>query len=467
MSKLSSYRRKVMKKSRICTALLMTSLLMSAALTGCGSATGSQSAQSQTAAKSEESKADTANDAKAETSAASAENQASGASVASGTGAEFVPALDTGAELTINFVGGWGNFEALDQVALDFQKYYPDVEIAYSKLDDVKADILNRFATGEGIDIFMNDYWKFKEEDFDTLKEYAEDLNESGIDLSSIDQNLLKVYDIDGYQAEFPLYNAVFGYMINEDIFESVGVSVPTTYEELKDCCEKLMEAGYEHPFFMHDSYNKVCFMPYYWHLIDEGKDPEAAFTEMINMAEEFNSLPYIYDVTGEIEDNYNALILRFFEGDVPMAAISTTNFSGTKKREAKSEKFTAEPFKYDFAQIALTDEPMGLYENPLATLYVGVYKNSPNLDYANEFLRFMYSQDEMKIFERIKNQPVADANVGYEDFPLLEKLEKVTGNCSTREKIRIQYAGHEAIKKFKAGTDNAEAWEAFREFLK
>ena len=41
-------------------------------------------------------------------------------------------------------------------------------------------------------------------------------------------------------------------------------------------------------------------------------------------------------DACGEIQDNYEAVILRFFEGDVPMMVCSGDTVSGTKKRESR-----------------------------------------------------------------------------------------------------------------------------------
>ncbi|MBO7092106.1 MAG: hypothetical protein J6W23_10000, partial [Victivallales bacterium] len=58
----------------------------------------------------------------------------------------------------------------------------------------------------------------------------------------------------------------------------------------------------------------------------------------------------------GELKDNYDAVILRFFEGDVPMMLASGNTVSGTKKRESKSQAFTARPFKYSFHPVPSTD---------------------------------------------------------------------------------------------------------------
>jgi len=46
-----------------------------------------------------------------------------------------------------------------------------------------------------------------------------------------------------------------------------------------------------------------------------------------------------------EISDNYTQVILRFFEGDVPMMICTGDTVSGTGKRESQSEAFSKAPF--------------------------------------------------------------------------------------------------------------------------
>ena len=53
---------------------------------------------------------------------------------------EFVPKLDTQKEVTIDIASFFGNFEALDQVILDFNKFYPNVNIRYEQLNSFVSD---------------------------------------------------------------------------------------------------------------------------------------------------------------------------------------------------------------------------------------------------------------------------------------------------------------------------------------
>ncbi len=99
-------------------------------------------------------------------------------------------------------------------------------------------------------------------------------------------------------------------------------------------------------------------------------------------------------DACAEIENNYDAVILRFFEGDVPMMTCSGDTVSGTKKRESRSEAFIANPFTYMFAPIPMSDE--GAYFLDIPNLQFSVNKDSPNLDMANEFMRFLITSREL-----------------------------------------------------------------------
>ena len=99
-------------------------------------------------------------------------------------------------------------------------------------------------------------------------------------------------------------------------------------------------------------------------------------------------------DACAEIENNYDAVILRFFEGDVPMMTASGDTVSGTEKRESRSEAFIANPFEYSFVPLPLADD--GAYFLDLPNLQFSVNKESKNLDAANEFMKFLIRSEEL-----------------------------------------------------------------------
>ena len=101
------------------------------------------------------------------------------------------------------------------------------------------------------------------------------------------------------------------------------------------------------------------------------------------------------------LEDNYESVILRFFEGDVPIMLATGNTVSGTEKREAKSEAFSANPFKYTFYPVPSTDQ--GGYFTNSVSIGFGVNKNSSHLDMANEFMRFLVSTEELNLICKAK----------------------------------------------------------------
>jgi multiple sugar transport system substrate-binding protein len=102
-----------------------------------------------------------------------------------------------------------------------------------------------------------------------------------------------------------------------------------------------------------------------------------------------------------EIGDNYEKVIMRFFEGDVPMMICTGDTVSGTGKRESQSEAFTASPFSYSFAPIPTTDKGGYFLDSP--SVQFSVNKSCDNLDVTNEFMRFLISKTELNQMASVK----------------------------------------------------------------
>ena len=370
----------------------------------------------------------------------------------------FVPALDSETEATLYVVGGWGNFEALDQVALDFKEYYPNVEVVYTKLDDTRADMANRFATGEEIDMFICDWWDVANVSNDDIVANAEDLNQAGIDFSNINADLLVTGENDGQQVMLPVYLQIMGYMVNLDIMDSTGVEVPIDFDSLESVAGKLTEAGYEKPIYVDSGHYKRNFVPYYLEQIENGDDDVTALDETIAKMNVLYDDGYINDEGDTLEDTYNALILRFFEGDLPIQFIPTGSFCGTAKREDQSEAFTESPFEYEFVPMSFDSDGTS-YVSQTGSLYIGSYKDSKNLDITNEFLRFMFTDSEMDVLRSIKKMPTSNQNNGLDDFPYLswDKLTYVNQNGASAETEEI---ANSVLKLYEYGTDNSAAYE-------
>ena len=121
-----------------------------------------------------------------------------------------------------------------------------------------------------------------------------------------------------------------------------------------------------------------------------------------LELAADFMGHGYInLEHCNALENNYEAVILRFFEGDVPMMLASGNTVSGTEKRESKSEAFTAHPFRYSLHPVPSTEDG-GYFINAVSVGF-GVNKNSGTLAMANEFMRFLVSTGELNLMAKVK----------------------------------------------------------------
>lgn len=322
----------------------------------------------------------------------------------------FEPRLSQDTEGVINVVGHYNNFEAIEQEFNRFNEYYPDVEMKYTYLDNYSGIIAAAVSGSEAPDIFFTYPWMANDESFSALFDAAEDLSQEslGIDLSCIRSDLLKP-DEEGRILEVPVYTTTNGMLVNEDIFEKEGLSVPTTYQELLSVCEALKNAGYEHPVMGYNSSGSIIFSLYYPDFIGEVFHDEKAVGELndmapsaaeytrgsLELAEDFMSRGYVdIESCNALENDYDAVIMRFFEGDVPIMMATANTVSGTEKRESKSEAFSANPFRYGFYLVPSTEE--GGYFLSWVSIGFGVNRNSRNLDLTNEFMRFLITPEEL-----------------------------------------------------------------------
>ena len=73
------------------------------------------------------------------------------------------------------------------------------------------------------------------------------------------------------------------------------------------------------------------------------------------------------YDLNATFaEDNYNSPIMDFFDkGEMPFYVCQSECYSGMKKRESKSETYSADPFEYEFLYAPVGDEGAYAYTAP------------------------------------------------------------------------------------------------------
>ena len=324
--------------------------------------------------------------------------------------ARFTPKLDVQTACEITVVGHYNNFEALEAEFNLFTEYYPNVKMKYTYLDNYNGIIVTALTSEEAPDIFFTYPWMANQKEYSTVFDVAEDLSDPalGINLSCIRDNLL-YKDEAGHVPTVPVYTTTYGMMVNESIFEKEGLAIPKTYDELISVCDALKKAGYSSPVMAYNRGSFMLFPLYYPYFCAQIQGNEKAIQEMNDMkagageyvrdtlekAADFMGRGYVdLESCNELENDYQAVIMRFFEGDVPMMFASGNTVSGTEKRESQSEKFSANPFKYSFHPVPSTEEG-GYFLNAISIGFA-VNKNSANLDMTNEFMRFLVSTQEL-----------------------------------------------------------------------
>ncbi len=333
--------------------------------------------------------------------------------------AEFKPALDTGRSCSITVAGSYDNFEALETEFDRFNEIYPNVQLSYVKLDDYNNVLETVLKGNDRPNIFFSYAWMIGNEKYSSVCENMEELSDSalGLNLDCIRPGLIN-HDAQGRVLVVPVFSRTYGMLVNNDLFKKEGLSVPKTWKDLLAVCEGFRGKGYASPMMGYSLKSSSCLMhtlAYPLFLATLADDPQAiALANNLDSAAGESMRPALEAVEqlissgcidlsqcDQIEDNYSKVILRFFEGDVPMMICTGDTVSGTKKRESQSEAFTAAPFDYSFLPIPMTDD--GGYFIDSVSLEFSVNKNCSDLDMTNEFMRFLITNRALNEMASVK----------------------------------------------------------------
>ncbi len=333
--------------------------------------------------------------------------------------AGFKPALNKDTKCSITIAGSYDNFEALEAEFDRFNEFYPDVQLSYVKLDDYNNVLGTVLESSDKPNIFFSYPWMIGNKKYDSVCAHMEDLSDTElkIDLGCIRQGLIN-RDAQGHVYMVPVFSRTYGMLVNSDLFKKEGLSVPGTWTELLKVCEEFKNKGYASPMMGYSVKSSSCLMntvAYPLFLATLAENPEAL--ELANnldpaagkyMRPALEAVKQLQDdgcfdleECDKIEDNYTKVILRFFEGDVPMMVCTGDTVSGTKKRESQSEAFSNAPFEYSFIPIPMTEE--GGYFIDSISIGFSVNKDCNDLDMTNEFMRFLISSDELNAMASVK----------------------------------------------------------------
>lgn len=330
-----------------------------------------------------------------------------------GDSKEFKPKYDTEKVYQVNVVGHYENFEALEDEFVRFNKYYPKAELTYTYLDNYKKVITTALSSDSAPDIFFTfPYWATDSSYSDLFNSTLDFSKEEDMNLDVIRDGLLVKRNDE--IPMLPIYVTTYGMMVNEDLFTKENINIPKTYNELVNSCQSFKDKGYENVMMGHTS--MIMYPMYFPNVCNSIKDNQKAISELnelkpsageylrdsLNLVSDFMSKGFVnLENCATLKNDYDAVIKRFFEGDVPMMLASGQTVSGTEKREKQSEAFTQNPFKYSLKPIPSTNDG-GIFLNSV-NLCFSVNKNSKNLEMTNEFMRFLISNEELGNMSKIK----------------------------------------------------------------
>ena len=344
----------------------------------------------------------------------------------------FKPSMDKDYKCDIKIVGDYSNFEALEAEFDKFNVYYPNVTLTYEKIDDYTNNLGKVLDSENKPNIFFTyAAWMGGDEKYKPILAHSENLADSklNLNLDCIRPGLIN-RDSEGKVLMVPVFSRTYGTLVNNDLFKKEGLNVPATWDELLNVCDAFKEKGYDSPMMGYTLKDSSCLMNTIAYpefvatlapnpeMLDKANklDPEAG--EYMRSA--LNKVDALFS-RGSIEledcdligDNYTKVILRFFEGDVPMMICAGDTVSGTKKRESQSEAFVKSPFEYTFYPIPLTDKGGYFIDSP--SIEFSVNKDCNDLDMTNEFMRFLITNDELNSMASLKRLVTPTKQVSFD----------------------------------------------------
>jgi len=350
--------------------------------------------------------------------------------------ADFTPALDPDTTQTVKVLGNYDNFEALDAAAIAFQEYYPNIDVAYEKLDDYNANIGPRLASDTQAGLFMVQRYNFIENEY--LPEVIADVSTLDIDFDVIDPAAYAGCYIDGKLFGIPLWYRYYGMVVNLDLLEQEGLEAPSSLSDLYACADQLLADGYV-PIQQAENSLAAYLLPKLMHVVANDYSEEESAALIAGEAGSAEGLRPVFDLMfemiekgyispenmAEYEDNYNAAILKFYEGETPLMVATSQTVSGMAKRQSLSEAYQANPFSYEFIYTPIGEDGPLVYKSDDTGF--GLNKNCDYYDVATEFYRFIYTEETLNRFSEIKGLPSTLANQTNELYSNLPEVDEAS----------------------------------------
>ncbi len=344
--------------------------------------------------------------------------------------------LDTSQRVELVISGSWKDCRGLDLVAQKFHEVYQNCTVEYEYLQDY-ADTLPKRVTSEDdrVDLFITPNIQ---EGSDRMA-YALDLLEypDQFSLSDTFPGLVENFKYTGSDAVthlyvMPLGGEMRGLYVNTTLLQRLGLSVPTNRSELLAACEMLRDAGYialqDNP----GNFGQRLLFPYIAHLISTADASENARERLAGCEEDAvklfrDPLEFLYNLTAENYYNYKYVeteCKRFLDLSDEGVARSFLNINGSEGAYTKTDDIGAVPFmtaadslrpsidrvkenyhskiEYTFILAPVSETGGFAYMSPSSG--IAVNKNSAHVDWALEFMQFLFTAQNNCLFAETFN---------------------------------------------------------------
>ena len=150
-------------------------------------------------------------------------------------------------ELTVGIVAAFDAVLAAHELACEgISEAYPEISkinlVNYASHDEFFSQLPTQIAAGTAPDIVKCDAFYTYEY---AQKELFVPVDESVMDLSDFDEEIVDLYRIDGTLYASPILAQPYCLVVNKDIFNELGLEIPKYWDEFEDVCKVLKDNGY------------------------------------------------------------------------------------------------------------------------------------------------------------------------------------------------------------------------------
>jgi len=383
--------------------------------------------------------------------------------------------LSTSENIQLNIVGNIAFSKSIETAITSFSKLYPNVSIEYEYLQDYANLLQKRLADNNDVDLFITNNIQANSK----LLPYALELkSQSNLNLSATFEGLVRNFTIteDGKNELYaiPLGGEIRGLFVNKTLLNTLGLSVPKTYDELMHCCKVLKQAGYIPLQGNPGRFGQLLFYPYICNLIANAPDYNATYqavnTCKLGISKLFTE-PFseLYEIVSQDYYNYKYVETQFnsfFDQTDETTVYSFLNIipdekGGYLKKDDKSQiafmpgtmamknfidktkndyHFTID---YEFILAPVSNDGGYAYLSPASG--IAVNKNSAHVEWSIEFLNFLFSEQENKKFA--SDQNIVPNTADAMDY-LNSKFNIENKNISQLGQVSFDYVFYNVVNK-------------------